>query len=362
MAIFALGSCERRDLEIYYTPVCKVIVNVDWRDFLEVPTGMTMYFFRENNEAPITITTSSVYSAEVNLPVGKYKMYLINQSVGEFGTIGFDDMNKYDSAKTFLEVANNSWYTPTKSEQVVVNPENIGVAIAEPFEITQSMVDDYQKKYEVWKTKVLAYENASGTKSGDSGAGEITELSKFESELASSVYVIDTKAQNVISQLNVRIYAKNADVLRTVRSSVSGMASTFELTKFTTDKGIATQLLESWTLQMDNLGTRVGHVEATITTFGLPEGVDITAGRDSTLNVSCLLVDNKTVADYIFDVGDKIKVKQGKRGYRRYYELVIGTKEKPAISLPDVKPPPGGGGFKATVQDWEDTIEADISI
>jgi len=85
--------------------------------------------------------------------------------------------------------------------------------------------------------------------------------------------------------------------------------------------------------------------------------------RDSTLNVSALLIDEKTQEDYVFNVGDKITSEDPPLGYRALYRLIFGSVEEPAIHPPPVPPPGGeGGGFTAGVTDWDEELIIDIPI
>ena len=76
-----------------------------------------------------------------------------------------------------------------------------------------------------------------------------------------------------------------------------------------------------------------------------------------------MLIDNSTIAEYVFDVGDKIQKLTPNPGYRNLYRLIFGTIDDPAIIPPDV--PPAGGtssGMDATVSDWEDGETVEIPM
>ena len=141
------------------------------------------------------------------------------------------------------------------------------------------------------------------------------------------------------------------------------VAAPSDTSRFITGPEEATQLMESgWSLTIDDPDRRVGHVNGRITTFGLPNGDIPSVHRDSTLNVSALLIDETTTENYKFNVGDKITVEKPNPGYRHLYKLVFGSVDDPAIHPPDVTPPSGGGGFTANVADWGEEVEADIPI
>ena len=89
--------------------------------------------------------------------------------------------------------------------------------------------------------------------------------------------------------------------------------------------------------------------------FGLPDNHKATP-QENTLNLSLLLVDNKTILDYTFHVGDQF-VEDQEEHLTLHLEIDLG---KP---LPDVKPEGGqGGGFDATVDDWGEEIEHDVEL
>ena len=393
MLVAAFG-CERRPLEAMYSATVRTIVRCTWEvavttnvdvnvdvdvdvdvqtelnelglgGEVEKPTGVTLYFFRDGKYHS-QITTSNVDSVEVQLEPGRYRMYMISQSPEEYWRMEFEDMTSFNSAATTLrEATGMSWAARKSDDEVVVeNPEVLFAGVSDEFEITAQMTDDYQYYYtNLTKLRRASQNNTKGDDDTKGGTKSDEEL-YFEERVEHYTIRIPIVATNIVSQLWVTIYAGNADVLQSVRASTSGMARTFELTQNTTAGEQAIQVLREWKLTMDDTGTRVGHVDGLITTFGLPNGEMPSAQRDSALNVSALLIDNSTIADYTFDVGDKIQKLKPFPGYRHLYRLVFGAVDQPAITLPDVKPDPGGGGggFVANVEDWEDEQNVDLIL
>lgn len=341
VAAVLLAGCERRPLEEFYTPTCKVVFRVDWSKFPEVPTGMTMYFFREGDEAPRVVTTSEVRETSVNLEAGNYRMFFINQSPGEFGSVSFVNMNLFEDSGARLEEIPSTWFGRT-SDPVGHDPENIGEADLGYFSITEEDVERYQGAYKEW----------NGDRSSSAAAQKVELTTRS----------IQLEAGNVVSEFWVTIYAERADVLYSVRAAITGMAMDYGLTQGRTLHSTATQLMENWTLTMDDEINRVGHLDGIIPTFGLPDGVTQTAGRDSSLNVAALLLD-KSVYDYKFSVGDKIEVLPGRPGYKYLLRLVFGSVSSPAVEFPDI-PLEGriSSGFDAIVEDWEDGGTVDIGL
>ena len=160
----------------------------------------------------------------------------------------------------------------------------------------------------------------------------------------------------------VSVYARNVDLLQALRASTSGMARSLVITPDVTGDETAIQMIREWKLVMDDEANKIGHLDGIITTFGLPNNESGSADRDPSLNVSALMVDNSTVADYTFEVGDMIRQLDPNPGYKHLFRLVLGSVEEPAMVLPIVDPEPSGGGFTAGVEDWEEEVNVDVNI
>lgn len=314
----------------------EVIVKVLWKvdvypDGVK-PDGVTLYFFR-NGEFYMKHTTSQVDSCVVQLAPGNYKMYLITQSPEEYWKMEFSDMTDFENARVSVTETKSSWYTRADEEMLINNPEMMAVGVSDEFEVPESLLYEH---------------NRIATK-----AGENVVLYTIR---------VPVNPQSVVSQYWVTIYSDNADVLKSVRASTSGMARSFLLTQGRTGDEEGTQFISEWTLTMDDTARRVGHLDGRVTTFGFPRGELPSPTRDSTLNVSTLLVDNKTVENYTFYVGDKIHLEEPvPQGYRHLYRIVFGSIFEPAIHPKDVEPE-HGGGFTAGVTDWDEEQNVDVEL
>lgn len=356
--VLAATSCERRPLESDYGLSTKVKVVCDWQYFSEVPTGMTMYFYRDGDKAPRVISTSEIYESYVNLPAGHWRMFLINQSVYEFSSYDFLNMDSYHEANVRLAEITSKWYNPSKSSVtkdtfIGHNPEHLAVAIASEFDITHEMIDNYQNAYSNYKTKLKS-------KSPES------EIDRFAAAVEENTFVIPVTSRDIISTVRVRIYINNIVSLRSVRASLTGMAQSFLLAYDLTNSGAVDQLLESWKIFYDTEIPTRGYIESEITTLGLPDGVTSVEGREPAMNdlgFQLLLKDGQLLY-YNFLVGNKFEITKDESGLGLRLNLYLqqGYDIDPKIDLPDVIVDDGGGGFKADVIDWEDEINVGIPI
>ena len=345
-------SCERRPMYSIEEERMEVIVKVLWK--VEVypegvkPSGVTLYYFR-NGEYYSQQTTADVDSCTVRLEPGRYRLYMISQSPDEYGYLKFDNLTDFDKASVSVLNTDTKWYSRSEGEELLSNPEMMTVGVSDEFEITEDMVDRYH----------YTLKNSRATK-GDTSDGGDPDNPDIEPIISYYTVRIPVHPKSIVSQYWITIYSDNADVLQSVRASTTGMAKTFELTKFKTGSEEGTQFITHWSLTIDDPITRTGHVDGKITTFGFPNGELPSPQRDSTLNVSALLIDYKTVENYVFNVGDKITLEDPPEGYRSLYRLIFGSAAAPAIHPPDVRPPDNASGFDAEVGDWEEGDKVDI--
>lgn len=338
----------------------KVVVKVLWKaevypDGIK-PTGVTLYFFR-NGEYYNQQTTAYVDSCAVHLEPGKYRIFMISQSPDEFSYMKFHDMDNFDLASvsvTESTAGKSKWYLRSDGETLINNPEHMTVGISDEFEITQEMIEKYRY-----------YTSEDGWQAWTTKAGEDqSEAPVIDDDTWVTYYTIRVpiRPKNVVSQYWISIYSDNADVLKSVRCSTTGMARSFFLTQDVTGSDEGTQFVTDWTLTIDDPVTRVGHLDGWVTTFGFPDGEMPSADRDPKLNISTLLVDGKTQEDYVFNVGNLITGGDPPDGYRALYRLILGSMTAPVLHPPDVEKPEDAQGFDASVSDWDegDTVEVGV--
>jgi len=315
-AVIIASSCERQPLIYGRWHDLKVVV--DWTDFGVPPTGMTLFFYHEDGSNIVAFSSNDVDSTTVRLKEGKYNVLLINLSPAEFGAIGFDKMNSYETAQAYIDKTLSSWYNYNGNSQVAKIPEKFGVA-----------------RYE-W-IEVLGLPNE-----------------KLEMKPKCKVYT---------NYVMIRIEGfHNA---RSVRGAMRDMSGTYSMREDTVTSDKITHLIENWKLVADSLDKTRGYVWGSFKTSGSESIGSNVNPSDVQLDVSFLLVDNKTVENYTFNVGDRIKRYQN----QMILTLDIGIthtggnrpEDNPVI-LPDVNPIwNNGGGFDVNVDNWGDNI-IDIPI
>ena len=341
LAAFAVAGCTIEP-PLHLRRALNVIVKVLWKaevypDGIK-PTGVTLYIFRDGEFYQQHIT-ASVDSCTLHLEPGKYKLYMISQSPDEYAWMEFSNMESMDSAKVSVLETRSSWFTRADdNEPLIGNPEMMTVGVSDEFEITAEMLEEFKE---------------ATTGVDDETADELVRYYTIR---------VPVNPRSIVSQYWISVYSEHADLLKAVRASTSGMARSFNLTKDQTGPDTGTQLITQWKLIMDDPINRVGHIDGIITTFGFPNGEMPSPDRDPSLNIATLLVDNSTVENYVFKVGNLITSGKPPDGYRALYRLILGSVENPVMHPPEVYPETEASGLDATVDGWEEgeTVEIDM--
>lgn len=323
-----LASCNHHELCYHHPHTAKVRVNVDWSEFVEEqPTGMTVMVYPADGGKPYTSLTHTLDYANFNLPEGTYHTLVFNQSVSEFGSLEFHQMENYAKAEVVSSTQNSRWYEGRADGGRVVNqPEWIATHREEGTLVTTQMVEDMR---------------AEGKYRSGGGSG----------------YVLSSLVpQNIVYTIHIRVYIDGIYNLRSARAAMDGMAEGFRFASAKSSSVAATYLMEDWKMTVDKSDPTQGYIETDLYCFGLPDGHGGTAEENNFL-LSVLLVDNKTILEFPFMVGDKFEELDA--SIRLNLNLEVWLTDP----LPDVKPEGGSGsGFDATVDDWGEEIEHDIQM
>lgn len=334
LSFFLLASCVHRefDFEITDYGTTAVHVNVDWSELErhEKPSGMTLMFYPASEETELETMkhlSSITGQAKLRLPPGSYDIVVFNQSEDEFGSFSFHDMDDRDKARIEADVFTSRWYVSRSEEEITAHhPE--WLAVAE-------------------ETGITVAEDTSS---------DLEEIMRHGYTSTRSTLIAEMTPENIVCEKTVRINIKNIYNLRSARGGISGLAGGIQLKGKRRLDTKVTHLVEEWTKTLDNVNPNDGSIETSFTCFGLPESHSGAAG-ENVLSVSFLLVDNKTVVDYSFHIGDCIH----KGMTEETINIEFDDFGNPIV-LPDVKPEGGGaGGFNSEVDPWED-IDVEVSI
>lgn len=354
-------SCKRRPLSYDYDPTLEVILNVNWSEMSEVPTGMSVYCYLEGGTKPIVkiknINTIES-SIKLKLGAGKYNVLVFNQIPSDFGTIQFDEMNSFETAEINAVKTTSKWAESKAESDLIRDPEELAAATYLDFEITEEEIDK----------KLDAYYSDKR----DDDKDETIVIQK----------VINLTPKVVIKTTRVKVRLSGVHNLRSTRATLYGMASGYSFSKQKSHSNRATHLLEGWRLtQFDDY--REGEVTAFYTCFGMPEQTsesltDDYSDWDGVMDVDYLLVDNKTVVSKSYDLTGHVRLAEDdsrvedeededvNREADIYIDLDYGDEggdgDDPEV-LPDVKPAGGSNsGFDATVEDWGPEEDVDVPM
>lgn len=340
--IIAATSCEHKELCYYHPHVAPVRVNVDWSLFtMEDPTGMTAYAYplHEDDNDIYRFISHNINYITLDLEAGSFNTIVFNQSESEYGSFEFINLEDYNSAQVRVLSTKSNWYSTKAPEtKVGTEPEWLGVGRAENIEVTEEMVKIAEEEY------LAAHQDIMAPRTGRviNNVATVTPVS-------------------VIKQVEFRVYGEGLYNLRSVRAAVEGMAEGCLFSTGKATENIVAHTMENWRVETLENDPASGDITTTLLTFGIPEGHN-GAPEANKFSMSLLLVDNKTVLNYEYHIGDILAQFKDMDGLDGQIQKVVVRLELPE-RLPDVLPVGGsGGGFDADVDDWGDEITTEIPI
>ncbi len=344
IALVAL-SCERRELTYDYSPYCDVVINLDWSEMSETPTGMTVRAYPQDGGAPIVVQSNTITSARLSLPAGVYNILVFNQIPSDFGTVSFRGLDKWETAEVYAKENTTALWATSKSETSIVRePEDIAVATYTDVEICKNCIERSTQQFKLTGERIV-------------------------------IETLNLKPMLVVKRTFVRVQIDGVGNLRSTRAVLTGMAEGYN---FSTQKSCEKQVshvLESWSIENYEYGEQYGQTMAYFMSFGLNSTTTLTRAADSwvgSIDLQMLLVDNVTIIEHSADISNFTTSNddETKSDYDAYTEVNItvnvglsGSQSDPMPYLPYVKPEDAtDSGFSADVEDWGDQEDVGLVL
>lgn len=344
-----------KDLCFYHPHTAPVKVGVDWSGFshIEQPTGMTAYVWPHDPEEEIhRFVTHNINSITLDLEEGLYSAFVFNQTDSEYATLQFFNMDDFEKAEVRIRPTKSNWYsTKIPDTKLGTEPEWLALDCIQDLEVTDEMVAIAEEEY-------LA------------GLPEANKHAKARTVQRSQYDIGTLVPKSIIKQIDLYVHMENFVYLRSALGAIEGMAEGCYISSGKTTSGRIAHEIGAWGVKYDIDDTGAenlmkGAIKASITTFGLPS-VHTGQPDDNILYVRLLLVDEETILEMEFPIGDIIKdlnnydgTQTDENGQVIWPELHLYWPEP----LPEVEPVGGSGGaFDVGVGDWGDEIVTELPL
>ena len=341
-------SCDRRQLWDEWDELVPVDIKVDWSgsrwpDFDEgiAPTGMSVYAYDQTGKQdPVVVVTNEIERTELKLYDGDWNIFVFNQSVMEYASLKFSGMDKYSSAQIETIPQISRWFSSSRAEWVTRSNSPWAVQ-------TRANAETRADEYSLTTKQPIWFAN-------DCYEGVIIDEDKIIREFTPHTRFSDgifyTKSS--IIKMGVKVHFKGYGNLYTVRSVISGVAKSYNISQMHAQTEMTAHELTGWKGVAETDST--GYVETTFQTFGLVKGYSYKP-EELYLHLDVMLVDGETIMTYDLPVGNLVK-----KSNEDDIDLIIDVEDP--LEIPNVKMTGDGNGFDITVSDWEDEINIDIDL
>ena len=342
------ASCDRYEVERYYTGTADVSVDIDWMSrFGERPSGMTIMLAKDGDAITFTDITNDVDHYDLKLEPGEYKMIIMNRTFDEFGSMGFYQTKSFNDVFAYarqLQRTTEDWDVNANYKR---EPEAIGCAV-DTFKVLPGMTDG-EFRFVYWKDKI-------------DGNYEKFKLREVVEPMATELYV--------------RVKVIGFKYMAGVVGNISGMADGFLLSQAWRRSQQGYHFLDGWTIKAapeeSSEDKSVGYITTKIRTFGLPHGRELPTQRlpDYNMLSLCFTLIDDTKHVFRYSVGDKIYYREkdvtefDKHDVALELELDLAApfcSDDEVPHLPYAQPS-GTGAFDAEVEDWGDEEGVDVPM
>ena len=351
LIIAAMGlmtSCNRYEVELYYTGKADVSVDIDWESrFGERPSGMTIMLAKDGDAITFTDITNDVDHYDLQLEPGEYKMIIFNRTFGEFGSMGFYQTRSFNDVYAYamqLQRTTENWDV---NASYMREPESIGCAV-DTFTVLPEMTDG-EFRFVYWRDKIDG---------------------NYESLRLREV------VEPMVTELYIRVKVIGFKYMAGVTGNISGMADGFLLSQAWRRTQMNYHFLDSWTAKAapdeSTAEKSVGYITTKISTFGLPHGRELQSQRRpdyNSLSLCFTLIDD-TKHVFRYPVGDKITYRKqevtkfSKHDVTLELDLELTAPFYSDDEVPNLPyaQPSGTGAFDAEVQEWGDDENVDVPM
>ena len=341
-------SCDRYEVELYYTGTADVSVDIDWMSrFGERPSGMTIMLAKDGDAITFTDVTNDVDHYDLQLEPGEYKMIIFNRTFGEFGSMRFFQTKSFNDVYAYAVQQQRTTEEWDVNVSYMREPESIGCAV-DTFTVLPEMTDG-NFRFVNWKDKI---------------EGNYESLRLLE------------VVEPMTTELYVRVKVIGFRYMAGVVGNISGMADGFLLSQAWRRSQASYHFLDSWAIKAapeeSSEDKSVGYITTKISTFGLPHGRELPSQRlpaYNTLSLCFTLIDD-TKHVFRYNVGDKIFYREkdvtefDKHDVTLELELDIAAPFYSDDEVPHLPyaQPSGTGAFDAEVQPWGDDENVDVPM
>lgn len=346
IGVLVFASCEYKELcyDHDHQPKAKISLNFDWSDIAEDPSGVTAMFYPTNGGAPLTFITNSYEKFEVSLPEGEYNILVFNQTVDEYDSFTFHNMDSWDDM--YIELADSprpSWNN--REGGFSREPSDLVVGTKQNFGVTAFMVN-----------------------SSDGNP-----------------VVVELHPHPILLNTEIKVHVDGIQYARQARGVISGMAKTYSLSKNCTGSETTNFTLQNWAIVRDDEMSTQGSLETSFISFGLPntqyteEELQLKRNKSKStkatvnltdkviLDMDVLLVDNESVVSKSFNVTDRIMLEMARLTLKLDIGIPIPGSDDPEANIPwelpfAEDPDSSKGGFDVTVDEWGEEEVHDIDM
>lgn len=341
------SSCDRYEVELYYTGTADVSVDIDWMSrFGERPSGMTIMLAKDGDAITFTDVTNDVDHYDLKLEPGEYKMIIFNRTFNEFGSMRFFRTKSFNDVFAYAERLKRTTEDWDVNADYMREPEAIGCAV-DTFTVLPEMTDG-NFHFVNWKDKI---------------EGNYEKLRLLE--------VVEPMS----TEFDIRVKVIGFKYMASVVGNISGMADGFLLSQAWRRQQMSYQFLDSWSAKAapdeSTEEKSVGYITTKISTFGLPHGREEQSQRLPDYNVLslCFTLIDDTKCVFRYSVGDKITyrnvevTKYNKHDVTLQLELELDAfySDDEVPNLPYAQPS-GTGAFDAEVEPWGDEEGVDVPM